>query len=288
MVIRQGGSLRGAGRRTIRARAALLCALGLLSMGGCHLGQAQRVGLPTRYKTTSDQLLVRSNFKLPQDDPLLRDLAALRKQVSESLQLPLQSEPVVVYLFRDQTEYNQYMQATYPDLPPRRAYFIATSRELAVYGYWGDRMDRIQEDLRHEYTHGLLHSAMSTVPLWLDEGLAEYFEVSGPAPGELNRTYANQLAQQVSNGWRPDLDRLEKLEKVEQMHRAEYREAWAWVHFMLHSSPDTRQVLLGYLQDLRTSKKAPSLSSRLREEFPELDSRFLTYIVSLQTPRRTG
>ena len=288
MVTLQGGSLRDVGRRTMRARAALLCALCVFSVGGCHLGQTQRVGLPTRYKTTSDQLLVRSNFKLPEDDPLLRDLKALRKQVAESLQLPLQSEPVVVYLFRDQTEYNQYMQATYPDLPPRRAYFIATARELAVYGYWGDRMDRIQEDLRHEYTHGLLHSAMSTVPLWLDEGLAEYFEVSGPAPGELNRTYANQLAQQVSNGWRPDLDHLEKLEKVEQMHRAEYREAWAWVHFMLHSSPDTRQVLLSYLQDLRTSKKAPSLSSRLREEVPELDARFLTYIVSLQTPRRTG
>ena len=43
-----------------------------------------------------------------------------------------------------------------------------------VYTYWGNR---IQQDLRHELTHAILHSVLKDVPLWLDEGLAEYFEV---------------------------------------------------------------------------------------------------------------
>ena len=37
-------------------------------------------------------------------------------------------------------------------------------------------------DVRHEGTHGLLHAALPMVPLWLDEGLAEYFEVPGRQP----------------------------------------------------------------------------------------------------------
>ena len=32
-------------------------------------------------------------------------------------------------------------------------------------------------DLRHECTHALLHAVLPAVPLWLDEGLAKYFEV---------------------------------------------------------------------------------------------------------------
>ena len=36
------------------------------------------------------------------------------------------------------------------------------------------------------------------------------------------------------------------------MTPAEYREAWAWVHLMLRSTPQARQALIGYLHDLRT------------------------------------
>ena len=92
---------------------------------------------------------------------------------------------------------------------------------------------------------------LQTVPLWLDEGLAEYFEVPGAEPGTVNNEYAVRLARAVQSGWRPDIHRLERLEKVEQMHRADYRESWAWVHFMLHSTPDGKQVLLDYLQSLQ-------------------------------------
>ena len=56
-------------------------------------------------------------------------------------------------------------------MQPRR---FGGEEDLLVYTYWGDR---IQQDLRHELTHALLHSVLKDVPLWLDEGLAEYFEM---------------------------------------------------------------------------------------------------------------
>ena len=241
----------------------------------------QEVGLPGRHSIRSEQLLVLSDFKLPAAHPLIADLVKLRRQVSDVLQLPVRSEDVIVYLFSDELTYHQYIQSAHPGLPSRRAYFIATPQELAVYTYWGER---VQEDLRHEYTHGLLHACYDHVPLWLDEGLAEYFEVAGEEPGQIQPDAVQRLATAMSNGWHPDLERLEKLEKVEQMQRADYREAWAWMHFCLHSSEDTRQILLTYLQDLHASPTPEPLSVRIARDYPEHGERFRAYVATLQSP----
>ena len=237
---------------------------------------------PDKHSVRSDRLLVQSDFQLPKDHPLIADLVRLRGQVSEVLNLPEQQKEVVVYLFAGEMEYTRYLDATYPGLPKRRAYFVGTPRELAVYTYWGKR---IQEDLRHEYTHGLLHACLKQVPLWLDEGLAEYFEVVGSKPGEVNVDYAQNLLTLLGNGWRPDLRRLEGLHKFEQMQRIDYQEAWAWAHFMLHSSPDTRQVLVSYLADLQTEENPTPLSVRLERNGLRVEDRFLNYIATLRTTR---
>ncbi|MGQ0636360.1 MAG: hypothetical protein ACT4QC_17245 [Planctomycetaceae bacterium] len=246
---------------------------------GCAATRPSRIALPARHTIQSDQLVVVSDFKLPKDHPLIRDLKQLRRDVSDTFELPLGTKDVTVYLFANELQYTQYLQATFPGYPPRRAYFIQTpGKSLAVYTWWGDR---IQEDLRHEYTHGLLHAGLEAVPLWLDEGIAEYFEVAGGPPGKVNTEHAQALATSLNGGWRPDLDRLETLEKVEQMHRPDYREAWAWVHYMLHASPDTRQVLLNYVQDLRTTAHPGSLRTRLASQVPDCDGRLLAYVAGL-------
>jgi hypothetical protein len=88
----------------------------------------------------------------------------------------------------------------------------------------------------------------------------------------------------VQNGWRPDLDRLESLEKVNQTHHEDYREAWAWVHFMMHASPDTRMVLLNYIHDLRTNSKPAPFHERILAEFPDADTRLVAYVASMNHP----
>lgn len=266
-------------RGTRRWLGAAWLAAGLL-LGGCRTTTPKVVMPPTRYSLQVDQLAVLSEFKLPRDHELIQDLVRLRTQIVEQLDLPPQRDQVIVYLFNSELEYTQYLDATWPGLPRRRAYFVGTPRELAVYTYWGDR---IQEDLRHEYTHGILHASLKTVPLWLDEGLAEYFEVTGPRPGTVNREYAVRLAGALANGWRPDLSRLEAMDKFEQMQRTDYQEAWAWMHYLLHSSPETRDVLVGYLHDLRTEARPAPLSTRLKKALPQFEPRFLSYVGSLHS-----
>lgn len=251
---------------------------------GCHHTQETRqlIAPPARHSVRSERLLVQSDFQLPKDHPLITDLIRLRGQVSELLELSEQQKEVVVYLFTNEQEYTQYLDATYPGLPKRRAYFVGTPRELAVYTFWGKR---IQEDLRHEYTHGILHATLKEVPLWLDEGLAEYFEVIGPEPGQVNVDYAQNLVTLLGNGWRPDLKRLEQLDKFEQMQRIDYQEAWAWVHFLVHSSPETHEILVAYLKDLETEAAPVPLSARLEQNGLRVSDRFLNYVATLRTTR---
>ncbi|MEZ5949530.1 MAG: hypothetical protein R3C12_10005 [Planctomycetaceae bacterium] len=75
----------------------------------------------------------------------------------------------------------------------------------------------------------MLHGALSFVPLWLDEGLAEYFELP-VAPGVPREDYLGDLSQLLKNGWLPNLQRLEYLDASGEMQRLDYAESWAWVH----------------------------------------------------------
>lgn len=205
-----------------------------------------------------------SDFELQNDSALFQELAGLRDQVYKELQLPNSERPVLVYLFEDRDRYEQYMAYHYPKLPKRRAFFVAQPRgmgseDLLVFTYWGDR---IQQDLRHELTHALLHSVLKGVPLWLDEGLAEFFELAPEKKG-INDLHLNQLRRSTAEPFAPDLARLERLEEVQQMTPAEYREAWAWTHYFLRGNREAKKTLLAYMQQLKVTDKPGLLRPRL-------------------------
>jgi hypothetical protein len=224
------------------------------------------------------------DFDVNRDQPLFQELANLRNQVTRELQLPVGTTAVQVYLFENRERYRAYMQAHYKDLPERRAFFVAQPRsiggveDLLVYTWWGPLIER---DLRHELTHALLHSAIRNVPLWLDEGLAEYFELP-PAQKGVNYLHVENLHGDPGAGpYKPDLDRLEKMDKVEQMNRPEYREAWAWVHLMLHSKPEARAVLTSYLQQLHENRNPGLLAPKLAAVFPAPADAFTQHVTDL-------
>ena len=128
-----------------------------------------------------------------------------------------------------------------------------------VYTFFGDRLE---EDIRHEATHALLHVAIGDIPLWLDEGLAEFFE-GPPERNGVNPEHVDRLPADLNGGWSPDLARLESLRGVRQMTPRDYRESWAWVHYLLNDGPIPRAALLAYLHDLKVAPDARPISARL-------------------------
>jgi hypothetical protein len=107
-------------------------------------------------------------------------------------------------------------------------------------------------DLRHEMTHAIIHASIRRVPIWLDEGLAKYFEVPLQDRAS-NHPYMAKIQRSTRFGMVPSLAQLTTLETVDDMGRTkEYRDAWAWTHFLIHRSPETHRLLAGYLQMLAT------------------------------------
>ena len=283
-------------RRGLLAATALIAPLGcnsfslnLLSRDKSDKNGADTHVLPAppgRYTFRIPPYVFLSDFEVKRDQPLFQELAKLRDQVYRELQLTPGRSSVQVYLFEDKDRYEQFMHAVYPKLPPRRAFFIAQQRamggtdDLLVYTRWGDR---IQQDLRHELTHALLHSVIRDVPLWLDEGLAEYFELPPDRQG-VNPTHVETLRRDFGLSFKPDLDRLEKLTYVNDMKSPEYREAWLWVHLMLHSKPEAKTALLTYLQDLRSNRNPGLLGSRLAAVLSSPEDAFKKHLEQIELP----
>ena len=259
----------------------ILTMLLLVLTSGCHLTPktTYSTDLPAQHTVNSQHFVIHSNVRLDSDNVLVQELKNVRERLFAMLRLPEQRDPVNVYLFSDEASYRYYMNTTWQNLPPRRAYFVGTSRELAVYSFLGSN---VQEDLRHEFTHGLLHASLRTVPLWLDEGLAEYFEVDPNMPNAVHTEHVNECKRAKQQSWSPNLFRLEMLSDFRDMTQRDYAEAWGWVHYMLQTSDETAEVLLQYLASLESAKTAPRLLPQLEAAAPGYFNDLQAHVARMQ------
>jgi hypothetical protein len=218
----------------------------------------------------AEPFVCRADFRLTGYEPLLVELQELRDQLAQRLTLPTRGEPIELYLFADRANYRRHLGEKYPEAPVRRAMYIKDNGPGQVFAY---RSDEFEIDVRHETTHALLHSVLPVVPLWLDEGLAEYFEVP-----EAKRAYDNphlaNLQWNIRLGLVPKLTTLESRQELSEMGRKEYLFAWAWTHFMLHGPEEAREELLSYLAELQSGVPRQPLSVRLQRRLPGLEKHF--------------
>jgi hypothetical protein len=279
--------------RLLRHLTFLCCLLLGFALTGCQpLRFMRRVGTTTEVPPAEpaksfrlNQFVFHTDVDLKKDQTLLSDLDKLADQLVTELCLPSSSTPIQVYVFENAERFRSYMNWLDPTLPDRRAFFIepqaGASDGLIVYTYWSDRT---REDLRHELTHALLHSVLKVVPLWLDEGLAEYFELP-PERNGTNFTYLNLLRSKTEN-FTPNLARLEGLTQIQEMTPAEYRESWAWVHLMLRTNPQTRKVLLEYLHSMRNTAEPGLLAPRLRTILPAPEEALVKHLAEIDSGTR--
>jgi len=238
---------------------------------GCHsptVWRFQRATLPDRHVESYDPLVVHSDFRIAEGHRLIEELRRLEPRVLTTLGLPPSDESVHMYLFETSEAYADFIREHYPDFPLRRALFLETDTRLVVLAHWGDR---IAEDLRHEVTHGYIHSVTPNLPLWLDEGLAEYFEVS-PTAGGTHADHVRLLSElRADGGWQPNLERLEAIDSFESLSQRDYAESWLWVYWLLHTRPERRELLRAYISSSEADRGSEHFSTWLQraEQRPE-------------------
>jgi hypothetical protein len=255
------------------------CLLLVVTVTGCQLLNTSRnLGLPNQIIAERDYLVIHSDFRLPRKHRLFDELERLRDDLYRDLQLPTSDESVQLYLFAEPGDLRRYAGKVVPELRDRRAFFIKTDTRLQVFAHWGDKL---AEDLRHETCHAFLHAVVADVPLWLDEGIAEYYEVEEHEQG-LNRPHVFLLANAFRKGtWIPNLARLEMLTEPENVTQNDYAESWLWVHFLLQHDEMTRDLLRNSLVDGRFQGSSRSLSKELETKFPDAQLMLVEHLKQL-------
>ncbi len=241
---------------------------------GCATTEQLSV-LPNREQLIRDQLIIYSDFHLPRNHRLIGELTSRRAEISELLDIPTTDEPINVFLFDDQDHFRKFMTHSHPEFPSRRAFFVKNDTSLNVYAFWGSR---VGEDLRHEITHGYLHGVVPNIPLWLDEGIAEYFEI-GRGKGGLNGPHVYLLANSLRRGeWVPNLTRLESLVSASELTQMDYAESWLWVHFLLSGDSQSRSIVQGHLKSLINQGRAEAILPMIESEFPDYKARLIQHL----------
>lgn len=220
-----------------------------------------------------EDFIFHCDFDVRQRGDIVRDLVDLRTDISQQLNIRIAAEPIHLLLFGNAANYRGYMRAYFPDVPERRALFIKRRGPGMVFAYDSRSLGT---DLRHETTHALLNASLAYVPLWLDEGLAEYFEVPASkrqAEGE----HMRMVRWRATLGNVPKVEELDSIRELSAMGAAQYRDAWSWIHFLLHFSPASRQCLQRYLQDVQAGLPPGPFPRRLAADLPDADASYLQH-----------
>ncbi len=208
------------------------------------------------------------------------ELTGLTGDVSSVLGIEATHQPVHVVLFASASEYQRYMRNYFPQLPERRALFIQDRGPGMLFAHW--HAD-IASDVRHEVTHALLNDSSRPLPLWLDEGLAKYFEAERSRRFD-GHAYLQEVSQRASRGIVPTLQPLEAADQLSEFKEPHYRDSWAWVHFLIHRSAATRELLQRALAQHRSGADPLPLSRQLDLLSREISSEFLAHFRAFERP----
>lgn len=218
--------------------------------------------------------LCHADFNLDEVARELEQIQQLEREVSRTLGVPGPREPIHMFLFSGSRPYERYLSVYLPEVPRRRAVFVKAGGPGMVFAY---RSGEFEVDLRHETTHALLHAALPYLPLWLDEGIAEYFEIASANRGT-QHPHLKTLRWTVRFGGLASIESLEAIEDISAMGQAEYRNAFAYVHYALHGNAEAYAELVRYLEDIGAGREAGKLGERLRRRVPNLEAAVVTHL----------
>ncbi|MCA9238639.1 MAG: hypothetical protein KDA37_00490 [Planctomycetales bacterium] len=240
-----------------------------LGAAGCAaaLPRASCAAPPWTDQRQIGPFVAKSTFSLAPYQDLLNELPMLELELRRVLALRACQSPIQIELTGSKLEHNALLKERFPEAPSRRALYVKQDNTATVFAY---KSSELAVDLRHECTHALLHADLAMLPLWLDEGLAEYFELP-QAERAFGSPHAKALAWDLRLGTLQSIEELEAKTELKDFGLSDYRAAWAWAHFMLHGPKEAARQLWDYLGTIRRGEPPGVLSERMRGALPNAD-----------------
>lgn len=192
-------------------------------------------------------------------------LTSLKSELQYVVDLSAATQPVEVIIFKSHANYQNYLRSSLPEALKRRAIFYRRDNTFQIYT-WNNR--ELVKDLRHEYTHALLHQVLPFIPLWIDEGMAEYFEDQRGT--RLKSSRFASVKWKARTGWKPSLVSLERIGNASQMTQQNYQDSWAWVAFLLNESQTSSGWFRQYLKAISAGEAPGAFSDYLAQRAPSV------------------
>lgn len=165
-------------------------------------------------------------------------------------------------------------------------YFI--SRQMGDYFAIVERDYRYPNrlDLYHQYVHAVLDGYHPELPLWLEEGLAEYYSIFHIENGEARVGYRiNRHIARLRNGSLIPLDDLFSIDRSSPEYNESdrtgmyYAESWLLTHMLLRERPNGRAQSMLYAELLRDGiDRDTAFSKAFQTTYAELEAEFRKYV----------
>ncbi len=172
------------------------------------------------------------------------NLLRLRQSLMEVSKLETRSPiPTYVYAFRNEASFDPYRVAIVgKNRQNVKGIFFALSdsNRILIQADVG-----IDDVVYHEFAHYFIRNTVVGIPLWLDEGLAEFYSTFSPGGGArsvrlgLPNKFHLSFLQEHGLMTLPELFAFEPLERPSGDLRVEqfYGESWLFAHYLLVGNP---------------------------------------------------
>ena len=244
------------------------------------------------FEARAGHFLVRSDTDAETCRRVARECAAAYRGYERLLGAapPRPGTSIPVFLFSGAASYRAYAKdALCADAQHTAGLF---DRRLQAILVWSSPAhDTLLSTLRHEVLHQYLDARLGALPVWLNEGLAEYYEIAEEERGlpVLGAPHGEHLATLAALPALPDIKRLVHLTPADFYREGavSYAEAWACVHFLLGSDLARRRLFDDLWQRLAGGEdSATALSGALEAvDWDAFRVDFARHVAQLSNPR---
>ncbi len=157
--------------------------------------------------------------------------------VTTMIDLAPPSEPAAIMLFPTGRARRSYLSSACPRLSHAAAATVEKDGGFTIVLSERWRDEETLQFLRHEVVHFVLVNNSRVVPVWLDEGMAQIFEIEKPLD-RVHPELSARLAHALGGDDRPMLSSLVSVPRDRGLTRAQYPQAWGLVWHLMTQSDD--------------------------------------------------